>query len=331
MLILSKIYNFLLSIFIIYLLLLLPSDLLWDRENYLNYAENSDLILSSYDSFFQLMFNDYFFLKINHFMSYFFTPINVINFFLVSSLSLYFYLISKYSINSLCFTIGIFLSILIVPILHLEVVAIRQFMATIVALFALSFFNNRNKILILLIISALIHSSFFVFLVLFIFDSFIADKFHKNKRFILNLLFIVFLASTYIIIGQILGVRQVELYSSYTGDVGGGSFFIAFVMFIYLFFYYGSVNNKYLYAFVLNGIVLFMVFYFTANVSVSARFLSSVFPAFILLLVSKFRRVDVFICLLLILAYGFVWFKGGQYMIFEVSKYQIEQYFLEKL
>ena len=102
-------------------------------------------------------------------------------------------------------------------------------------------------------------------------------------------------------------------------------------MFIYLFFYYGSVNNKYLYAFVLNGIVLFMVFYFTANVSVSARFLSSVFPAFILLLVSKFRRVDVFICLLLILAYGFVWFKGGQYMIFEVSKYQIEQYFLEKL
>lgn len=323
----SKIYNLLLGILVICLVQLLPSQYLWDRENYLNYAENSEKILQSYGGLQEVLFNDYFFLKINHLLSYVLPPENLVLFLLLTCFLIFYYLINKHSVNSLTFTIGVIFSILIVPILHLEVVAIRQFLATCFVLFSLSYCSDKNKILIIFLIASLIHSSFFIFLFLFYMDNYIFYHFDKRKKIILNFILILFIAFSYLVIGNYLGFRQVELYSSYSGAVGGGGFIVVLFLTLYIYFKYGFTKYIYMYNFVLQGFLLFMIFYFFANSSVSARLLESVFPAFILLLVNKFRPIDLIIILFIFFIYGYVWLTGGQYMIFEASPDQIRHYF----
>ncbi|WP_228721872.1 EpsG family protein [Acinetobacter sp. Marseille-Q1623] len=323
----SKIYNLLLGLLVIYLVQLLPSQYLWDRDNYLNYAENSEKILQSYGDLQEVLFNDYFFLKINQLLSYVLSPENLVVFLVSICFLIFYFLINKFSVNSLTFTIGVIFSILIVPILHLEVVAIRQFLATCLVLLSLSYYSDKNKILIIFLIASLIHSSFFLFFFLFYMDNYIFCRFDKIKRFILNFLLILFLALSYLVIGNYLGFRQAELYSSYSGAVGGGGFVVVFSLTLYIYFKYGITRYTYMYNFVLQGFLLFMIFYFFANSSVSARLLESIFPAFILLLVNKFRPVDLIVILFIFLTYGYVWLTGGQYMIFEASPDQIRHYF----
>ena len=54
--------KFFLIFLIVYISLLLPNEMLWDRDNYLIYAENSESIVASYDTVKDLIFNDYLFL-----------------------------------------------------------------------------------------------------------------------------------------------------------------------------------------------------------------------------------------------------------------------------
>lgn len=320
-------YKIFLSIFIIFILIKLPNNLLWDRDNYLYYAEYSNRIIENYNDIFSLIFNDYLFLKINYFLSYFIKPEIIVSSFVILSLSILFYLLSKYSTNFLTFTIGVFLSILITPILHLEIIAIRQALATSIVLIGLYIFKDFRKIILVFLFASLIHSAFFLFMFLFFLDNLIFSKFKFNKRIFLNSIIILLIAFSYLIIAALLGLRQVELYSSYDGAVGGGSFLIACCVFIYLYFY-GETPHKLLYFFVIQGFILFIVFYFFANASVSARLLESIYPAFLLILVSKFRDKEVLIILLLILAYGFVWYNGGVYILFEVSNIEAKNYLM---
>lgn len=323
-------YKFFISFFIIFLIIKLPNDLLWDRDNYLYYAEYSDRIIENYNDIYSLIFNDYLFLKLNYFLSFFISPSSIVNFFVIFSLGVLFFLLSKYSINILTFTFGVILSLLITPILHLEVIAIRQALATSIVLLGFYFFNDFKKMIFVFFIASLVHSAFFLFLFLFLLDNFLFSKFKFNKRLILNSSVIFVIAFSYLIIASILGFRQVELYSSYDGAVGGGSFLIACFVFLYLYFY-GDTIHKLLYFFVLQGFLLFIIFYFFANASVSARLLESIYPAFLLILVHKFRDKEVLIITVLTLAYGFVWYNGGVYILFEVSHLEAKNFLMNIL
>lgn len=323
MFIISGLYRILLSSFFIFVLVSIPSDLLWDRNNYLYYAGNADSIIQSYSSNIELFFNDYIFLETNRLLSYFLTPEDIVSSLLISFLVIYYFLISKFSINFLTFTVGIFLSVLITPLLHLEVVAIRQALATILAILSLVYLKDKRIIFIVFILSSLIHSSFYLLTLLFFIDAFLFYKFDKKIKFILNFSTILIISVSYLFIASYLGFRQAELYASYDGSVSGGTFLLVLLLFLYLYFSYGKVNFDYLYNFVLQGFLLFLIFYIFANASVSARFLESIFPAFLLLLVNKFRRVEVGVIFLIFLAYGYVWINDGQYIIFEVSPIQV--------
>lgn len=323
MFIISGIYRILLSSFFILILVSIPSDLLWDRNNYLYYAGNADNIIQTYGSKLELLFNDYIFLEINRLLSYFLTPDEVVTAFLISFLLIYYFLISKFSINFLTFTIGILLTVLITPLLHLEVVAIRQALATILVILSLVYLKDKRLILIVFILSSLIHSSFYLLTLLFFVDAFVLSNFDKKLKFFLNFIIILIISLSYLFVANYLGFRQAELYASYDGSVSGGTFLLVLFLYLYLYFSYGNVNFKYLYNFVLQGFLLFLIFYISANASVSARFLESIFPAFILLLVNKFRRIELGVIFFIILAYGYVWFNGGQYIIFEVSPMQV--------
>lgn len=209
-------------------------------------------------------------------------------------------------------------------------IAIRQALATTVVLFGLCYIKNIKKIIVIFFISSMIHSAFFLFLALFILDNLVFSKFDFKKRISLNSIVILFIALSYLIVAEILGMRQAELYSSYDGAVGGGTFLISLFIFIYL-YYYGEIKNRYLYFFTLQGFLLFLIFYFFANSSVSARLLESVLPAFLVLLVGNFRVKEVMIISLIFIAYGYVWATGGQYVLFEAADIQVKQFFLKLL
>lgn len=328
--IISSIFKLICSLVLVYFALLLPNKLIWDRDNYLYYAEFSDKIINSYHKLNDLIFNDYLFLKLNQFLSIFFGPENIVNSFVLFSLGGLCFLIARSSVNFLTFLIGLVFIILIIPILHLEVVAIRQALATTIVLFGLYYIKDLKKITLIILVASLIHSAFFLFLLLFVVDNYFLSKFNLLKRMILNAIMILFIALSYLVVAGFLGMRQVELYTSYDGAVGGGTFVLAICIFIYLYFY-GKINFIYIYFFTIQGFLLFIIFYFFANASVSARLLESVMPAFLILLVSKFRVNEVAIISLILLAYGYVWFSGGQYVLFEASDIQVREYLLNWL
>lgn len=328
--IISSIFKLICSLVLVYFALLLPNKLIWDRDNYLYYAEFSDKIINSYHKLNDLIFNDYLFLKLNQFLSIFFGPENIVNSFVLFSLGGLCFLIARSSVNFLTFLIGLVFIILIIPILHLEVVAIRQALATTIVLFGLYYIKDLKKITLIILVASLIHSAFFLFLLLFVVDNYFLSKFNLLKRMILNAIMILFIALSYLVVAGFLGMRQVELYTSYDGAVGGGTFVLAICIFIYLYFY-GKINFLYIYFFTIQGFLLFIIFYFFANASVSARLLESVMPAFLILLVSKFRVNEVAIISLILLAYGYVWFSGGQYVLFEASDIQVREYLLNWL
>lgn len=323
--IISFMFKVIFGFLVIYLVLLLPNNMLWDRDNYLYYAEFSDKIIDSYHGLSDLIFNDYLFLKLNYFLSFFFQPEYIVNSFIIFSLGGLLFLIGKESVNFLTFLVGLFLIIMMIPILHLELIAIRQALATTLVLFSLCYLKDKKAIAIVFLVSSLIHSAIFLFFLLFVLDNFIFSKFSFKKRILLNAFTIFVIALSYLIVANFLGMRQAELYSSYDGAVGGGTFLLTIFIFIYLYFY-GKAKLEYLYYFVLQGVLLFLIFYFFANSSVSARLLESVLPAFLILLVSKFRNKEVLIVSLILLAYLVVWFQGGQYVLFEVSDIQAKQY-----
>lgn len=326
----SILYKFSISAILIIFLLQIPSGLLWDRDNYLIYAEKSDEIIKSYTSISDLIFNDYLFLKLNSFLSNFLQSEQIISFFLFVILSSMFFLISKYSVNTFTFTFTLVLNLLLVPILHFELIAIRQALATILVLFALSYLKNYKVISVIFLIASLIHSAFFLFLLLFWLDNSFFRKFDEKKRIILNFFVIFSIAFSYLIIAKFLGLRQVDLYSSYDAPIGGGTFIICAFIFIYI-YKYGSTQYNFLYYYTLQGLILFLVFYFVANASVSARLLESVLPAFLLLFANKFRNKEVLIGSLVAIAYLYVWYNGGVYILFEVSNIQAKQFLLSYL
>ena len=252
------------------------------------------------------------------------------NLFLVFSLGGLCFLICRSSINFLIFLFGLFLIILITPILHLEVVAIRQALATTIVLFGLFYLKDSKKIALIMFLSSLIHSAFFLFLLLFIVDNYFLAKFDLKKRMIANAIIILCIALSYLIVANFLGMRQAELYASYDGAVGGGTFLLSVFIFSYLYFY-GKVKLNFLYFFTIQGFLVFIIFYFVSNASVSARLLESVMPAFLILLVNKFRLNEVAIISLILVAYGYVWYTGGQYILFEASEIQVREYLFNLL
>lgn len=323
--------KFFLIFLIVYISLLLPNEMLWDRDNYLIYAENSESIVASYDTVKDLIFNDYLFLKINSFLALFFSADYVVYLLVTFNILSFYYLLSKFSLNLTSFIFSVIISILLVPILHLEVIALRQGLATTLIMFAMVFLNDKVKITCVFLIASLVHSALFLFTFLFVLDNFFFSKFDKKKRILLNSIVILGISFSYLVVAEMLGLRQVELYTSYDAPIGGGTFLICLVVFVYLYNYYGEASNNYLYYFTIQGFILFLLFYFIANASISARLLETVLPFFLLLFVRKLRINEIIIGGGIVIAYSYVWYNGGAYVLFEVPDIQVKQFFISLL
>lgn len=319
---------FIFSLFYLYILLQIPNDLLWDRDNYLIYANNSSDIISTFDDFLDYISGDYLFLLINSFFSNFFSDYIVINIlvsFVILSYLFFLYLKSK---NLLLLCIGVISSVVILPIFHFQLVTIRQAIATVLFIYGIIFLKEKNNLLLLLLICSLIHSVYYLIFIFFVINFFVFFKSNFYIRYFLVFLSALLLSLIYLGLGQLLGFRQAESYSSYDGGVGGGAFVLWGLVFFYL-LKYGNKNETMLYHYSLMGLIVYSVFYLFANVTVAARISEAVLPMVLILLVSRGKASDYALLFIIILAYLLLWFNGGMYgLMFEAPEVLVKSYFI---
>ncbi|WP_140919911.1 EpsG family protein [Limnobaculum xujianqingii] len=303
----------LISLFYAIILTLLPMDVFQDRDNYLNYANSSRIILERNlnDGFLPYLTNEPVWLYLNVLISSIFGGENTVRFiiFFSSFLVSYSFLRIGYSKTSLFILI---LVLLMPQVLKNHTTHLRQGVA--VAIFIFAFLvNNRFKYL-LLFMTPFIHASFFFLLPIYIFSELI--KKYKFSGFILSprevmLLYIIFtflLTFLFPYIIQFSGARQAEQYVNVLPD-GSGLGFLIWSVFFFLFILQSSnwIRNEF---YSLFSVGFYLSTYFT--LAVTARVFESAFLFVFLSMFSTrkdYRLLFIVLCMILFISQWFLLLK----------------------
>lgn len=287
-----------------------------DRDNYIVYAQSSELIMDSYNKV-ELFFNEPLFLTLNDFLSHYFEPEVVPYFFVVFFLTTFFIALSKYSINSLTFLFGILLSITIPYMLQSELVALRQSIGTAILILAFMLTRNVYKIASAIFICSFIHSIFFIFFFIYCLNFIFLKNIEINKKLLINFFLMIFISIFSIALAKFFGLRQGDEYSQ-NMDVGtGGGAFILFT-FIFLYLYlWGGREKKELYEFAMIGLIMFLTAYFLTPIA--GRLFNTVIPFIIFLLVSKSRLHDLIILSVISIVFIILFVLGSYEELLSIS------------
>lgn len=283
------------SISLIYALLLtiLPNYLFRDREEYIVYATYSSSILESSNSL-TLLFNEPLFLFYNKMLSYIF-PSNLIpkvSVFFISFTLMYFIVIKANSF--LRFLLGFFLVFFVQYTFHLQLVVLRQGIATALLMWFVYFFWGQKKFYPSCFLLPFFHSSFFIIVFVLLYDNFLS-YFIKGvkKRLVLIAITTSILSFILLEFARILGVRQASQSHLMQNDNGGGGFIL--FSFILLILFFRGMNNVYKDKFgrmAILGIIVYLAFYYT--VPVSGRIISSFLPfLYIYIVASKNWKIII--------------------------------------
>lgn len=301
-----------LTISIAYGLLLssLSNNLFRDRNSYIRYAENIDFIKNRFQVD-TIIFNEPVFWLYNKFLLTFFSPdlIPKVGVFIIAfSIA---FLILKHSKSVIHSIIGITLLFYVPFTFHLQLVVLRQGIASAMLLWAVYFlWENKLKFLIFCFFLGLLHVSFFiVFSVLLM--NFVLEKFIKSPLLKISIIGVFFYSSSFILVttARDLGVRQAQSDGLTTVNSGGGGFILFLFMLSIL--YFKGLNNvfrdKYAQVATL-GIIIYLAFYFT--LPVSGRIISTFMPFLYIYMVST-NNLKILTASLIFLCINIYIFKGA--------------------
>lgn len=217
------------------LITLIPIDVIIDRDNYLDYADNSGLILLSYfdSGLHVILFNEPIFLFINLFLSFLFTSENVVRSIIFFSAFTTSFLVLRYNFR---YFFILFLFLLIPQVLKNYVIHLRQGLA--VSFFLIGYLSTNKKTfksIFFIFISPFVHSSFFV-LIIFIYGiKFLTQlKFDYNLKVAIISLFGLLSSMIMETVGKLVGARQVVEYQFTIENISGiGFLFWLFILFIF--------------------------------------------------------------------------------------------------
>lgn len=294
----------------------LPNYIFRDRDSYVYYAGYYDIIFEDYYSngLKNLLFNEPIFLFINSLLANIFSPYAIPIVFTVFSFSVFFWFLYKKSKNLLMFSIGLIIYFTITYTFHLQFVILRQSIATSLLLIMLFYFKDYKKVLICCLLLGFIHSAFFfIFILLNI--NFLSLKYIRSEytRIIFQFVLFFILGFLALSVASYLGIRQAERLIETDVVIGGGSWIVWLCATLYLIFY-GDRSNKILYEYCLVGMIVFLSLYFSTPFV--GRLFASFIPAFIIIMVSRFRYIDLLIALLLFLPYMYLVSNG---ILFDLS------------
>ena len=299
-------FYFLIAVLYGLILASFPNDLFRDRANYIVYARNFDVIAEQYNAF-TFIFNEPLFLFYNKLLSFLFTAELVpnVSVFFISATTAYFIL--KYARNVLLVLFGFSLLFFVSFTFHLQLVVLRQGVATVLLLWIVHFFWGKKPFFPLCFLLLFFHISFaIVFFVLF--------YEHTLSHFIKNIkLRLVLFSSTLfglsffmLAVASSLGVRQVEGSHLASNSNGGGGFVLfAFLLF---FLYLRGFNNVYRTAYGrigLLGVLVYLIFYFT--IPISGRLISVFLLFYYIYIVISTNTKDYFSAFIFLIVNIFFW------------------------
>ena len=310
----ARALNFLLAILVgaayIFLFSQLPDEFFRDRLAYEVFIEVSGEYLSGL-SLFNFIFNEPVFLCLNSFLLNFFNASTILNLYLIYILFVTIFFLHKYSYNFFMFLMGLIVILSSVLLLHIELVVLRQSIATLTLLIMLNILkNNVKNVLLSVFFVSLIHSSFFIFLFFYtVYFIFLKNYSLFKSSAYLSLLALT-LGSSAVFFAQALGMRQGK-YLTNELSYSGAMFIVSLLIYVYIYYVNFDEKFKNLYLFVIIGFAMYLGFYFVSVVS--SRLISTVLLGLVFLLVTKFN------------------YKNILFMLFLISVFFYDTYILKKL
>lgn len=302
----KNIVAIIISILYATLLSKIPNYVFRDRENYVIYAEYSFDILKDYKPL-SVLFNEPLFLYYNIYLSKFFSPdfIPKIGVFFIAFTLCYFIL--KYSVGFLHAVLGISLLLLVSYTFHLQLVILRQGVATAILLWLVHFFWGRKYFYPLCVFLPFFHSSFFIIVSLIFYNN-LLSRYINNEKLKISIIGLTTLLSSFVIlkIAENLGVRQASEEHLLVGDSSGGGFVL--FSFIFVFIYFRGLKNVYNNRFgniSILGLIVYLSFYF--SIPISGRIIGTFLPFMYIYIVSSKNKKIIFagVVFLIVNAYLF--------------------------
>ena len=248
------------------LLFLIPIDAVLDRQNYLNSAQNgwSDLIfLGNYiEGIFKLFVNEPLWLIINIALSKFFNPEFIVGLFVFIPAFITSYILLKNNKKDIFFVI---LFLVFPQIIKNHVIHLRQGIAIMFFLFSY-YSSGKLKQNGFLFLASLIHSSFFLVIVIKLYLYFL------NKSNLEIRLQVVFTAIVSLIIGscilffaELFGASQAQVYLESKYIISG----IAFIFWFIIILVFVAEGNEFIHSnmFSIASILLYLATYFLTPVT----------------------------------------------------------------
>lgn len=282
----KKIGSILISMIYAALLSSFPSFIFRDRDEYVVYATYSTSLLENYDSL-SYIFNEPIFLYYNKILSYVFSVnlIPKVGVFLIAFTLAYFILI--YASSFLKIILGFFLIFFVSYTFHLQLVVLRQGLATIMLMWFVHLYWGQKKFYLLCFILPFFHASFFIIVPTLIYDRILSNYISSTKIKILIIsISMMFLSLILLQIATDLGVRQATQDHLLNNENGGGGFIL--FAFIFMFLYFRGLNNVYNNKYgriSILGLIVYLAFYFT--VPVSGRIIGTFLPFMYIYIVSS--------------------------------------------
>lgn len=296
-------------------LCMLPHEIFKDRDSYLTiYAQDFDGHLGLNSSPLLFMFNEGGYFLINKLLSVFQDPsvtVRIIVFTICFSVSFSCFRYTDKLWKAFVLLILLFLN---PQFFAMELVVLRQGLG--LAILLLFFPSNRVKLLFLLLLLGLIHTSFYILFAFFL-ASLVIEKILKNsliglRQLVLVLIGIIFNVLIYFV-SQYLGAKQ-ELNAS---DAGGSGFMflIWLVVLLYILIFKRESRTSYdkyyelFYDFSVMGLMIYLTGYFLSPIS--GRLIGTFIPFIYLVLLKRVNFLGVIVLFLVFCLNFLLFFRGG--------------------
>jgi hypothetical protein len=315
----KKLLIFVTALLYAYLLItVIPIDAVMDRENYLNYASWPEVLIIQLleGGVLGLIFNEPIFLLINLILSFIFETENVVRTIIFFGSFTTSYLILRYNYR---YFLALLFFLLIPQVLKNYVIHLRQGLALSFFLIGyLSTSKNKFKSSFFILLSPLIHSSFFV-LVFLIYLNKLIEKFKFDITLKILVIALFGIISSFIMetFAQLSGARQAAQYEFTSADISGLAFLFWLIVFVIF-----TLQGKY---FLTNNLlsIAILIFYLSTYffIPVTARIFES---GIILVLLSSlslkdWRKYSFFGLILLYTAYTVFSQFGSPYLGWGIS------------
>lgn len=295
----KTIFIYIISFIYAYIFASLPNDLFRDRANYLVYAERSNEIMERYNGL-AAIFNEPLFLLsnklLNTFFSYEIIP-SIFVFFICFTIS---FIILVRSKNIILGIVGIICILSMAQTFHLQLVILRQGLATCLLLWLVHLAWNKKYFLYLVLCLSFIHSSIFIIFLFLVTDKlinyFISDKI--IYRVMILILISTFVSVLIIPFAELLSMRQAQEYNQSTASISGGNFALySLILMTLLSQRKKDFSNDGIYTISLIGISIYIGMYFFSPFS--GRLISTFIP-FIICTLCYFNNIRAYAILVLI-------------------------------